>query len=243
MRTDFSSGTGSGRSNPYAPPQAETQAPDESKEADDALNQRRTHLRRESSIRMTGALSLILTAIAVLTLVLRWSFELPRPDSKGGGISQSVQSNWFLLPALGTLVVVACALTSWGLFRLGNWARWALTILVALPPSGLATSWILLSSAQDRPWDYVPDRAKIALMLGLTVLSCLPQLLVMWSKKSHVVFSAGYRLTIRQTPDLRPGRWGILPAMFLAPAALFSSFMAMMTAVLVLAMFGVVRPP
>jgi hypothetical protein len=233
MQTTFSSEAENRRSNPYAPPQSESGPTADSTAIDEALNQRRIHLRRESCIRMTGLLSFMLNAIVVVALGLLAYFAL-RP------FPSPIPRSWIAFATLVAAIAFACAVTGWGLYLLRNWARWGLTLLAALPPASQILCWILINYASDPPWDRVPGPGRLERTIGLSLLSSLPQLIVMWSPKSSVVFSSAYKVIIRQTRALPRGWLGILPAMLLAPAALLSSFLLMMSVILAMAMFGMV---
>jgi hypothetical protein len=184
---------------------------------------------------MTGLLSLSLTAIAVLIMGY-----LTYDDLRHDRIPLTVYSTSIVFVALA-LLVVASAGTGWGLYRLRNWARWGLTILATLPPVSLIVCWILIYQVSDRPWDHAPPQWRLAWLIGLTLITCLPQLIVMWAPKSCVVFSKGYQFTIVQTPELRTRWWAVLPALLLAPAALLSCVWLVATVFFMSVMLGIVR--
>jgi hypothetical protein len=84
-------------------------------------------------------------------------------------------------------------------------------------------------------WDHC-RAAKVMSALSSPLL-----LFLMWSPKGKTVFSTGYRETIRRTGHLRPGCWGILPAMLTVPAAFATYFVLLLTLLSVLAMLGLIR--
>jgi cytochrome bd-type quinol oxidase subunit 1 len=129
--------------NPYAPPRAEISPTVVEKEPDDVGKQRTKHLRRESSIRVAGLRGLILAGFVVLTFGLGALSELYRQEEEG--IEPWMYRRWVARMICVTSIAVLAFVTSWGLFRLRNWGRWALTIVTTLPVPALVCGWLVLS--------------------------------------------------------------------------------------------------
>jgi hypothetical protein len=62
----------------------------------------------------------------------------------------------------------------------------------------------------------------------------------MWSPKARIVFSPGYRETIRQTPNLRPGCSGFLPTLLAVPAGFLFYSLLMVTVLMSMVMLGLI---
>jgi hypothetical protein len=133
--------------NPYAPPRAETRPAVDEVESNPVEKRRRKHIRRESCIRLTGLLSLIMAVIVLLTFLLGTLSELRRQDSS---IEPWMHQRWIVRMASVNSLAAIAALTSWGLFRLRNWGRWALTIVTTLPVPALVCGWLLLNHASTQ---------------------------------------------------------------------------------------------
>ena len=227
--------------NPFAPPRAETETGLDEKETSRVERQRREHIRRESCIRWTGLLSLILAVIVLLTFGLGTLYELLRHDSSIEDIEPWMHQRWIVRMTSVISLAFIAAVTSWGLFRLRNWGRWALTIVTTLPLPALICVWLLLKRTAT------PEVQESIDAMGLTILSvvsALPYtvlLFLLWSPKGKMVFSPGYHETIRQTPHLRSGCSGIFPALVAVPAGLFSYFVLLMSVLSILAMLGMIR--
>jgi hypothetical protein len=217
--------------NPYAPPLAETRPGGEEKDTDLAVSRRKEHVARETCIRVTGLVNLIVAAILTSGLVVLSVLIL---HESSGKVSR--------LPWLDISLAVIAIVTSWGLYRLRNWGRWALTIVTMLPVPVLVCGGLVLhgtknSGLQDR-FGYVDIGCWSLTSAGYS----LPLLFLLWSPKGRMVFSPGYRETIRQTPDQRPGWSGILPALLFIPPA-FASYMGVwFWAYSILELLGLNRP-
>jgi hypothetical protein len=228
--------------NPYAPPRTEiTPAVDEQEpdHADQASNQRTKHLRRESCIRVAGLIGLILAGCVVLTFGFGTLYELSRQDEEA--LEPSVYRRWVARMSCVILIAVIAFVTSWGLFRLRNWGRWALTIVTTLPLPVLVCAWLLLNRTASPE---VQESMDLAGLITVSVISALPYtllLFLMWSPKGSVVFSLEYQKTIRQTPHLRSGCSGIFPALLAVSAEVFSYFVLLMSVLSILAMMGLIR--
>jgi hypothetical protein len=143
---------------PYAPPRAVTIQPIEAKEIDQADSQRRKHLRRESCIRVTGLLCLIIAVIVLLAFGLGTLSELRRLSSSGEeGIEPWMYRRWIARMTSVISLAFFAAVTSWGLFRLRNWGRWALTIVTTLPVPVLICGWLLLPRTANPGLEQGPD--------------------------------------------------------------------------------------
>jgi hypothetical protein len=144
------------------------------------------------------------------------------------------------MTVLLALAVIA-AVTSWGLYRLKDWARWALTIVTTLPILVHLASWLLLYSTSNRTvQENVGPEGLIALSV-MSAFSCPRLQFLMWSPKGRTVFSRGYLELIRRTPDLRPGCSGILPTVVTVPAGFFSYWVLLMAVLMILVMSGLMR--
>jgi hypothetical protein len=64
---------------------------------------------------------------------------------------------------------------------------------------------------------------------------------LMASPKGKIVFSPSYRETIRQTPQMRSGCAGSLPAVLIVPAMFASYLVFLMTGLSVLVLLGLIR--
>jgi hypothetical protein len=225
--------------NPYAPPTEDRSASVVEKDTDQVGNQRTKHLRRESCIRVAGLIGLILAGCAVLTFGVGALFELYRQEEEG--IELWMHRRWVARMICVNSIAVLAFVTSLGLFRLRNWGRWALTIVIALPLPVLVCVWLLLNRTAS------PEVQESIDSVGLTiasVISALPYsflLFLMWSPKGSIVFSAEYRESIRQTPHLRSGCSGVFPALVALSAELFSYFVLLMSVLSILAMLGLIR--
>jgi hypothetical protein len=214
----------------------------EERVTDQIRKQRQDHLRRESCVRVTGLLCLILAVIVILSFGLGTLSELRKsPSFSERGIEPWMHQRWiFRMTTVISTAVIAC-ITSFGLYKLQNWGRWAFTMVTALPASLLACGWLLLNRAAYRGLEESADPDGLIIASVVSALFSLPSLFLMWSPKGRMVFSPGYREAIRQTPDLRPGCWGILPALIVVPAALVSYFVLTMTVLLIVLMLGLIR--
>ena len=138
-------------------------------------------------------------------------------------------------------IAVLAFVTSWGLFRLRNWGRWALTIVTTLPVPALVCGWLLLNRT---PSPGVQESLNPAGLITLSVMSALsgPLLLfLMWSPRGEMVFSPEYSETIRRTPGSRSGYSGILPALAALSAELASYMVLSLTVLLILVTLGLIR--
>ncbi len=226
---------------PYAPPRAETRPGVDEKETDQVGRQRREHIRRESCIRLTGLLSLSLAVIVILSFGLGTLSELRRQDSSIEDIEPWTHQRWIVrMTSVISLAIIAAG-TSWGLFRLQNWGRWALTIVTTLPLPDLVCVWLLLSRTANPELQESLDPAGLTIMSVISALPYTLLLFLMWSPKGSMVFSPEYRETVRRTPHLRSGCSGIFPALFSVPAGLVSYFVLLMSVLSILLRLGVIR--
>ncbi len=140
--------------NPYAPPRAEVRPEIDQKGTDQAASQRKEHLRRELCIRVTGLLCLIMAIIVILTFGLGTLWELRAADSaERGGVEPWMHERWIVRMTSVISLAAIAAVSSWGLFRLRNWGRWALTIVTMLPvPCGSFTAGSC--SIALRTWEF-----------------------------------------------------------------------------------------
>jgi hypothetical protein len=225
--------------NPYAPPKVELIPELDNQPADQAESQRKAHLLRESCIRVTGLLCLIMAVIVLLTFGLGSLYELRRDALSGEEIEPWKHQRWIARMTSVISLAVIAAVTSWGLFRLRNWGRWALTIVTVLPVLASFCSWQWLTRT-GKPYD-PDDFMRLVVLSVMSILASLPSLFLLWSPKGRMVFSAGYRETVRQTPALRPGFLGFVPALLTVPAGFASYSLLMVTVFMILVMLGLIR--
>jgi hypothetical protein len=224
--------------NPYAPPSEDRRASVDEKATDGLANLRTKHLRRESCIRLSALIGLILAGFVGLTFGVGSLFELYRQEE---GIELLSDRRWVARMICVISIAILAFVTNWGLFRLRNWGRWALTIVTTLPLPVLICAWLLLNRTAN------PEIQESIDPVGLTIvsmISALPYtllLFLMWSPKGRIVFSPEYRETIRQTPHARSGCSGVFVAVVAVSAALFSYFVLLMSVLAILAMIGLIR--
>lgn len=225
--------------NPYSPPTTEMSPAVAEKDTNQVENQRTNHLRRESCIRIAGLIGLILAGFVAVTFGFGTLTELYRQEEEG--IEAWMYRRW-VARMIGVISIAILAfVANWGLFRLRNWGRWALTIVTTLPVPALACGWLLLSGAGNSD---LKENLNPAGMTTLTVMSALSGPLVlflMWSPRGRTVFSGEYSETIRRTPGLRPGCSGIFAAAAVAFAELISYIVLLFTALATLTMLGLIR--
>jgi hypothetical protein len=228
--------------NPYAPPQTQTRPRVDEKESNPVDGQRGDHFRRELCIRLTGLLSLIVAAIVIVNFGLDTLSELRRLDSpEAGGIELWMYRSWILSRTILISLAVVGAITSWGLLRLRNWGRWALTIVTTLPVPVLLGGWLLLNRTENPGLRESLESSGLIALSVMSALSCPLLLFLTWSPKSKFVFSPGYRDMIRQASDLRPGYSGILAAVLIVPAMFASYLVLFMTLLSILALLDFIR--
>ena len=138
-------------------------------------------------------------------------------------------------------IAILAFVTSWGLFRLRNWGRWALTIVTTLPVPALVCGWLLLSGAGNSGLQENLDQAGLTTLTMMSALSCPFLLFLLWSPRGNMVFSAEYSETIRRTSASRPGCSGIVPALAAAFAEVISYIVLLFTALSTLTMPGRIR--
>ncbi len=228
--------------NPYAPPREEVRPDIDQNRSDQAASQRPERLRRESCIRVTGLLCLIVAIFAILTFGLGTLWELRAINSAGrGGVEPWMHQRWIVRMTSVISLAVIAAVFSWGLFRLRNWGRWALTIVTTLPVPVLVYGWLLLYRSENLGLQENPNPGRLISLSVLSALSCPPLLFLMWSPKGRMVFSAGYLESTRQTPRLRLGCLGTLPAVAAAAAGFVSYLLLLMAILTILAMLRLIR--
>ena len=213
--------------NPYSPPQTEIRPAVDENATDEIANQRTEYLGRESCIRITGLFGLILAGFVFLSFGLGTLSELYRQEEKS--IEPWMHRRWVARMICVISMAVLAFVTSWGLFRLRNWGRWALTIVTTLPFPALVCGWLLLN---------------LTALKALFVMSALSSpilIFLMWSPRGKMVFSPEYAETIRRTPGSRPECLGILPALAAVSAELSSYFMLLLTVLTILAMMGLIH--
>jgi hypothetical protein len=227
---------------PYAPPRAEIKPEVDKKEPDQAEIQRKNHLLRESCVRITGLLCLILAIIVFLSFGFGTLSELLQRKAPGEpGIEPWMHRRWIARMTSVLALAVIAAVTSWGVFRLKNWGRWGLTAVTMLPVPPLIWGWLFLHRIAGRGFPETLEPKGLVALSVMSALSCPPLLFLLWSPKGKTVFSPEYRELIRQTPDLRPGCWGALPALVTALAGFISYFVLLLTGLMILTVLEVIR--
>jgi hypothetical protein len=225
--------------NPYAPPRTEISPTVVEKAPDDVGKQRTKHLRRESSIRVAGLLGLILAGFVVLTFGLGALSELYRQEDEG--YEPWMYRRWIARMISVISIAVLAFVTNWGLFRLRNWGRWALTIELMLPIPAFVCGWLLRSVTSDPGLQGMVNPAGLTTVSVMSALSCPLLLFLMWSPRGEIVFSPEYSEIIRRTPGSRPGCSGIVPALAVLSAELASYFVLLLIMLSVLLILGVIR--
>jgi hypothetical protein len=184
---------------------------------------------------------LILAAIVLLGFGLGTLYEFQRTSTGEGAIEAWIYRRWLARMATVNSLALLAAVTSWGLFQLRNWGRWALTIVLLVPLPILLFSLLF----HDRSGAATAQESVDSVgLIGLTIvlaLSCAPQLFLLWSPKGRTVFSPGYRKVIEQTQDLRRGCLGYLQALLIVPASFASYLVLMVTALNTLVVLGLIR--
>ena len=206
--------------NPYSPPTKEMSPAVAEKVTDQVENQRTQTLRRESCIRMTGLVGLILAGFVAVTFGFGTLTELYRQAEEG--VEAWMIRRWVARMTGVISIAIFAFVTSWGLFRLRKWGRWALTIVTTLPVPALVCGWILLSVTGNTWLQESLDPAGLTTLTVMSALSCPLLLFLMWSPKCTMVFSAEYSETIRRTPGTRFGCSGIVSALAVVLAELIS---------------------
>jgi hypothetical protein len=224
--------------NAYAPPRAALTPVVDQNPTDHAENQRRKHLRREACIRVAGLIGLFLAGFVVLTVGFGALSERHRQQAEG--IEPWMYRRWVARMVCVGLIAVLAFATSWGLFRLRNWGRWALTVVTTLPVPALVCGWHLRILAANPGVQEKLNPAALTTLSALSALSCPLLLFLMWSPRGEMVFSAEYSETIRRTPRSRPGCSGIMPALAALTAELASYLVLLLTVLSILAMLGLI---
>jgi hypothetical protein len=227
--------------NPYAPPKAEISSAVEEGKTDEAGSQRQKHLRRETCIRITGLLSLILATIVLLSFGLGTLYEFQKTATGEVAIEAWIYRRWVARMATVNSLAFVATVTSWGLFQLRNWGRWALTIVLLVPFPILLFSLLLRNCSEAATAQESVDSIGLIALSIVLALSCTPQLFLLWSPKGRTVFSAGYRKIIEQTPKLRGGCLGFLQALLIIPASFASYLVLMVTTLNTLVILGLIR--
>jgi len=225
--------------NPYAPPRTEISPPVVEKETDEVWNQRKKHLRRESFLRVGGLFGLILAGFVVLSFGFGTLSEILRQEEEG--IEPWMYRRWVARMICVISIAVVAFVTSWGLFRLRNWGRWALTIVTTLPVPLLVCGWLLLKLTANPGIQENLDPASLTVLSVISAFSCPFLLYLLWSSKGEMVFSPEYSEIIRRTPGSRAGCSGILPALAALSAELASFFVLLLIVLSVLVILGVIR--
>jgi hypothetical protein len=225
--------------NPYSPPRTEIRPSVDENASDEVAKHRRKHLRRESCIRIAGLIGLISAGFVGLSFGFGSLYELHRQDEQG--IEQWVYRRWVARMTCVISTAVIAFVTSWGLFRLQKWGRWALTIVTTLPLPVLVCAWLLLGRVANPEIEESIDPVGLSIVCVLSAFPSSFLLYLMWSPKGRTVFSPEYRETVRQTPYLRSGCSGIFSASVVVSAELFSYFVLHMSALSILALTGLIR--
>jgi hypothetical protein len=225
--------------NPYAPPRTEIGPALVDKDIVEVGNQRRNRLRRESCIRVAGLIGVVVAGCVVLTFGLGAVSELYRQEDEG-------YEPWMYRRRIVRIIsvisiAVLAFVTSWGLFRLRNWGRWALTIVTTLPVPALVCGWLLRSFTLDPGIQGMVNPACLTTVSVMSALSCPLLLFLMWSPRGEMVFSHDYSEIIPRTPGSCPGYSGILPALAALSAELASYFVLLLIMLSILVILGLIR--
>jgi hypothetical protein len=138
-------------------------------------------------------------------------------------------------------IAVLALVTNWGLFRLRNWGRWALTIVTTLPVPALVCGWLLLNLNANPSVQESLNPAALTTLSVMSALCCPLLLFLMWSPRGEMVFSPEYSETIRQTPGSRAGCSGMLAALVVLSAELISYIVLLVVVLSILVMLGLIR--
>jgi hypothetical protein len=227
--------------NPYAPPRAQVTPTDDDAENEQLRIQRRRYFTRESCIRATGLVCFAVAVIALLVFLLGTLSEYRKASSDELDIEQWMYRRWVARMATINSLAFIATVTSWGLFRLRNWGRWAVTIVSLFPTPILLCYWLFGDHTGDPAVRESLNSVGLIALMITSVLSFIPQLYFLWSPKGRMVFSPGYRSIILLTPDQRGGCLGFLQAFLFFPAICTSYLVLMMTTLNSLVILGLIR--
>jgi hypothetical protein len=224
--------------NPYAPPRTEMEPTIDGKATNESENRRTKHLRRETCIWLAGLIGLILAGCVVVTFGFGTFSELYRQEEEG--IEPWMYRRWVARMICVISIAVLALVTSWGLFRLRNWARWALTIVATLPVAALVCGWLLLILTQNPAVQATLNYAGLTALSVMSTLSFPFLLFLMWSPRGEMVFAPEYSETIRGTPGSRAGCLVILPVLAAVSAELASYFVLLLTVLSILVILDLI---
>ena len=223
--------------NLYAPPRADLGPPVLEDVADQSANQRTKHLRRESCIRLAGLIGMILAGCVVLAVGFGSVFEVYYHVN----VEPWKYRRWAARMSCVISIALVAFVTSWGLFRLRNWARWALTLVTTLPvPALVCVSFLLNRNACPGAHEGL-ETADLTILFVMSALTCPLLLFLMWSPRGEIVFSPEYSETIRRTPGSRPGCAGAIAALAALSAEAISYLVLLLTVLSILVILGLIR--
>jgi hypothetical protein len=227
--------------NPYAPPQTDLGPAAAEWETDPDGDLRRTHLRREASIRVAGLFGSILAGLVAITFGLGTLSESFQTSVGEKDLPPWMFWRWVARMICVISIAVIAFATNWGLFRLRNWGRWALAIGTTLPVPALVCGWVLATRTLNPELQESINTGRLTALSIMSALSCSVLLFFLWSPRGETVFSPEYGETIRRTPGARAGCSGILAALVVVSAELFAYTALLMTVLSILAMLEVIR--
>jgi hypothetical protein len=225
--------------NPYVSPRSVTRPAVEEEETDEAWQQRTKHLRRESCIRLSGLFGVISAGFFLLAFGLGTLSELYPQEEEV--IPSWMFRRWVARMICIITIAVLAFVTNWGLFRLRNWGRWALTILTMLPVPALVGGWLLLNINANLGVQESLGTGSLTALSAMSALSCPLLLVLMWSPRGVMVFSPEYSEIIRRTPGSRGGYSGMLAALVVLSAELISQIVLLVVVLSILAMLELIR--
>jgi hypothetical protein len=232
--SDPSGGAERQADNPYAPPQAEIGPQVDERETVAGANQLARQPTREIAFRLGGLLGFILAIVVILAFGYGILARVRDANDFGGrGIELGMPQTWIVLASVISLSTIATA-TSWGMFRLQNWARWALTIAATLSVPTLFCVGFLAHQTVKPGFRENFNYNAFTVFCVMSLLSCLMLLFLMWSPIRRTVFSPGYRNLARQMPNVRQGCFGLILAVIVVLAGSMSYFALLLSLLTIL---------
>jgi hypothetical protein len=222
--------------NPYAPPRTEIRPGVESQDTDERPCGISRQPRREIALRIGGLFGFIIAIVIALGFCYGTLLRFRNSDG-GRGIEAGTSQGSLALAGIVSLSIIA-AVTSWGVFRLKNWGRWALTITTMLTAPALLCVGLLVTYTAKPGFKGTFNYNVFNVFCVMSLLSSSVLVLLMWSPKGRIVFSPGYKESIRQTPRLRDRCAGLILGLLTALAGLISYFAILLT---VLTMWEILR--
>lgn len=185
--------------NPFRAPTAAIGTPTLAGASTDAESIRLYHLKHEASVKSVGTLAycgagfLLLLAIFYAALA---AGIVPGMD-RGGGEVAYMRVMMAVAGGFCLLGVAVLGGTGYGLRRLQAWSRWLTLVLAVLLVGVILVGFVSAALIN------------VQIVLVLSLVYAIPLLMLggtiyyMAAPKANMVFSAGYRDVIRETPHLR----------------------------------------